>query len=260
MTEAYTNPAARAARDKEWHISGLSLRGPVNVGPIERWASGVGGGIVMLSGLKRGTLGGLAMAVAGGFFVYRGETGYCGIYQTLGINTSDEARGPWSSVTARQGVKVEKTTTINRPPEELYRFWRDFSNLPRIMKHLESVTTRDGNRSHWVARAPLGATVEWDAEIHNERENELIAWRSIEGSQVDTAGSVRFVRAPGNRGTEVHVSLKYNPPLGQVGAAVAKLFGEEPDLQVQEDLRRFKMFMEAGEIATVEGQPSGRKR
>ena len=126
------------------------------------------------------------------------------------------------------------------------------------MEHLQAVTVSGGNRSHWVAKAPLGQSVEWDAEIHNERENELIAWRSLEGSQVETAGSVHFTPAQAGRGTEVRVNLKYNPPAGQIGIALAKLLGEAPDQQIRDDLRRFKQVMESGEIPTTAGQPSGR--
>jgi len=148
--------------------------------------------------------------------------------------------------------------TVNKSPGELYRFWRNFENLPRFMNHLESVKVIDGNRSHWVAKAPLGMTVEWDAVIHNEQENELIAWRSLEGADIPNAGSVRFERAPGGRGTIVKVALEYDPPAGKVGATIAKLFGEEPEQQVEEDLRRFKQVMETDAASTTEGQSSGR--
>lgn len=127
------------------------------------------------------------------------------------------------------------------------------------MKHLKSVKVYDEKRSHWVATAPMGASVEWDADIINDQPNKLIAWASVEGADVDNSGFVRFTPAPANRGTEVKVVIEYNPPGGAVTAAIAKLFGEEPEQQIGDDLRRFKMLMEAGEIATTEGQPSGRK-
>jgi uncharacterized membrane protein len=160
-------------------------------------------------------------------------------------------------ITDTGAVRVQKSMTIDRSPEELYRIWRDFDNLPRWMNHLKSVRATHENRSHWVARAPAGTTVEWDAEITDDRPNELIAWRSLDGGDVDHTGSVRFFRAPAGRGTEVHVELAYRPAGGMVGAAVAKLFGQAPDQQIQEDLRRFKQAMETGEIPTTEGQPSG---
>jgi len=218
--------------------------------------SAVGGGVLALLGLSRRSLGGLALAAVGGSLVYRGVTGHCSMYQALGVNTADQP-GPATSVRAGHGVKVEQAMTINKPAADLYRFWRTFENLGRFMSHLESVTTQGGNRSHWVARGPMGARVEWDAEVHNERENELIAWRSLDGSEVDTAGSVHFRQLPNDRGTEVRVVLKYDPPAGKLGAAVAWLFGQSAEQQVREDLRRFKQVMEAGEVPTTAGQPRG---
>ena len=157
-----------------------------------------------------------------------------------------------------QPIKVEKTVTINKPAEELYRFWHNFGNLPRFMKHLKEVKVHNDKRSHWITSAPLGGSVEWDADIIEDRENELIAWTSVAGADVDNSGSVRFQPAPGDRGTEVKVVTEYNPPGGAIGAGIAKLFGEEPEQQIGDDLRRFKMMMEAGEIATTEGQPRGK--
>ncbi len=157
----------------------------------------------------------------------------------------------------QHGVKIEQAVTINREPEELFRFWRDFRNLPHFMDHLESVTALADGRTHWKVKALLGASIEWDALIINEVENELIAWGSDAGAEVPNAGSVRFRPAPGNRGTEVKVSLDYQPPGGRFAAYLAQLFGEEPGQQLREDLRRFKQLMEAGEIPTTRGQPSG---
>lgn len=166
---------------------------------------------------------------------------------------------PKLSEPQEQAIRVEKSVTVNRSPEELYRFWRKVENLPQFMHHLESVQATSATRSHWVAKAPAGATVEWDAEIINDEPGALIAWRSLEGADVDSAGSVRFVPTPAGRGTEVKVKMHYSPPGGIIGATIAKLFGLEPGLQLQEDLRRFKRIMETGEIATTEGQPSGRE-
>ena len=143
---------------------------------------------------------------------------------------------------------VIRTITINHAPDEVYRFWRNFENLPRFMQHLESVEVLDDRRSHWKAAAPAGRTVEWDAEITEDRPGELIAWRSLEGADISHSGRVRFLKAPGDRGTEVHVELHYDPPAGKLGTAVAKLFGEEPGQQVDRDIRRFKQVMETGEV------------
>jgi len=155
-------------------------------------------------------------------------------------------------------IHVQKVITINRPQEELYRFWRDFQNLPRFMKSLESVHTLGGNRSHWVASGPAGSRIEWEAEMTQDRPNEVIAWRSLEGADVDNWGSVRFRRVP--RGTEVHVDISYSPPGGRLGSIAAWFTGKEPGQQVQEDLRRLKQLLEAGEIPTTEGQPAGPSR
>jgi uncharacterized membrane protein len=153
-----------------------------------------------------------------------------------------------------------KSLTINRTPEELYQFWHDFENLPRFMSHLVSVKVTGDKRSHWAAKAPGGTTVEWDAEIITDTPNEVIAWRSLEGSDVDNAGSVRFERAPGGRGTIVQVKMQYRPPGGVVGSAVATLLGQSPEKEIKIDLLRFKQLIETGEIARTEGQPAGRTR
>jgi uncharacterized membrane protein len=149
--------------------------------------------------------------------------------------------------------QVKKSLIINSTPEKLYQFWRDFQNLPQFMKHLESVEVKGDGRSHWVAKAPAGTRVEWDAEITEDRPNELIAWRSLEGSDVYNTGSVRFKSAPGERGTIVVVELEYNPPGGVIGASVAKLFGEEPEQQIYDDLRCLKQVIETGEVVVSDG-------
>ena len=147
-----------------------------------------------------------------------------------------------------QGVHAKASCIVNRPPDEVYRFWRNFENLPRFMKHLESVEDLGDGRSHWVAKGPAGTTVEWDATIIADVPGEVITWRSLEDSDVDNAGAVRFESAPGNRGTIVKVNIQYNPPAGVIGATVAKLFGEEPEQQLDDDLRRFKQVLEVGEV------------
>lgn len=155
-------------------------------------------------------------------------------------------------------VRVEKVIAIDRAPDELYRFWRQFENLPRFMRHLEAVRQIGQNRSHWRAKGPAGTSVEWEAEIVDERPGELISWRSLPGADVENAGSVRFERAPGGRGTFVRVKMEYHPPGGFFGASIAKLLGEEPDIQVQRDLYRFKQIIETGQVVTTEGQSAAR--
>jgi len=217
----------------------------VNVGDVERWASVASGTALALLGLKQGSLGGYALAALGGCLVYRGASGHCSMYESLGVSTAPP-RGEVTSVPAGAGVKVEKSVTVNRPASELFRFWRNVENLPRIMSHLKEVKDLGGGRSHWVARGPMGVSVEWDAEVWTERPDEVISWRSLPGSEVDNAGSVHFRSAPAGGGSEIRVVLKYDPPAGKVGAAVARLFGEEPEQQISDDLNKFKQMMESG--------------
>ena len=147
-----------------------------------------------------------------------------------------------------QGIHAKGRCVVNRPLEEVYNFWRNFQNLPRFMRHLESVEDLGDGRSHWVAKGPAGMKVEWDATIVADVPGEVITWRSLENSDVDNAGAVRFEQAPGGRGTIVRVNFEYNPVGGVVGATIAKLFGEEPSQQLDDDLRRFKQVMEVGEV------------
>ena len=156
-------------------------------------------------------------------------------------------------------VKITRSLIIERSAEDLYDFWRHLERLPHIMSHLESVEQRDGNRSHWVAKAPAGMKAEWDAEITADIPNQVIAWKSLPGADVDNAGSVKFEPAPGNRGTLVTVTVEYTPPGGVLTAKASKLFGKSPEQEIEVDLREFKQLMETGEISRTEGQPAGRK-
>ncbi|BAY47445.1 cyclase/dehydrase [Scytonema sp. HK-05] len=222
-------------------------QGQTEASETERWASLIGGGAMVLMGLSQRSLRGVLTAVAGGGLIYQGATKQSTIKQAQQAITGSVS----------QAIKVEKTVTIDKPASELYHFWHNFENLPNFMKHLKSVKVYDAKRSHWIASAPLGGSVEWDADIIEDRENEFISWASVEGADIDNSGFVRFKKAPGDRGTEVKVVIEYNPPGGALTATFAKLFGEEPEQQIGDELRRFKMLMEAGEIATNEGQPRG---
>jgi uncharacterized membrane protein len=159
---------------------------------------------------------------------------------------------------AEAGIELESSLTVNRSIVDLYQTWRQFETLPQAMRHVQRITPAGEKRFHWSLVGPLGRPLEWDAEITEERTNELIAWRSLEGSDVDSRGQVVFRRAPGGRGTEIQVRLRYRPPAGRLGSAVATLLGESPQKMIREELRRFKALMEAGEIPTTEGQPRGR--
>jgi uncharacterized membrane protein len=231
----------------------------VNINRTERSISLLLGGALAMFGLQRRSRGGLLLAAFGAELIRRGTTGRCYLYENLGVRTAPKGQGAeGTSLPYELGIRVDRAITVNKPRSEVYQFWRNLENLPRFTKHLISVTKLDENRSHWVAKGPAGSKVEWDASIINESENERIAWRSLEGSEIQNAGAVVFQDAPAGRGTKVLVHLQYNPPAGNLGAAVAKLLGEEPHQQIEEDLHRFRQLMETGEIMTVEGQPSGR--
>lgn len=217
----------------------------VNVGEAERWLSTAGGTGMVVYGLKTRGLMGLTLGAIGSAMLYRGLTGHCSGYSALGINTAEEVN-PRSSLDS--GIKVEESLFIAADQVTLFHFWRKLSNLPQVMSHIKSVEEKDHKRSNWTAKGPMGTEVEWEAEIINERENELIAWRSLEGSQVQNAGSVRFTKDTSGAGTVVKVSLLYHPPAGRLGQAVAAMLGENPAHQVAEDLQRFKEMAEAGKL------------
>lgn len=214
-----------------------------NVGNWERIATGALSGLLAARAIARPSMSRLAMAAVGGGLLYRSVTGYCPLYDRLGINRARHGAAKPHDYYVN-GIHVEMAYTIDRPVEELYGFWRNFENLPRFMRHLHSVRKLDERRSHWVARAPAGQTVEWDAEIINEEPNRMLAWRSLENADVHNAGSVWFIPSRGQKGTQVRVVLEYIPPAGRIGSTIAWLFGEEPKRQIQDDLRRFKDIME----------------
>ena len=204
---------------------------------IAKWSAIAGGGALALLGVSRRSKSGAALAAAGGALAYAGSR---------------------VSTVPRQ-LTAHSSVLLNCSPEEAYRFWHDFENLPRFMRHLESVSKTGDRRYRWTALAPLGARITWDAEIVAERENELISWRSLPGSDLDVDGSVEFRTAPANRGTIVSALVIYRPPAGSIGHSVAKLFGKYPSFIMRQDLRRFKALVETGEIPTIEGQSHGQR-
>ena len=232
----------------------------VNVGPAERKASMVGGAALALSGLatlsRRRVLPGLALLAAGGMFFYRGKTGHCDLYQAMGMDTIH---------TSGTGLRMEKVVTVNRPPHEVYEFWHNLENLPRFMRHLESVQLTGEKSSHWKARGPGGLTAEWDAEMMDDYPSQQISWHSVGAADLPNKGTVEFKEAPGGRGTEVRVTVDYYPPGGVAGRAAAKLAQAITSQQLEEDLKRLKQVLETGEIATAETaapkqRPSGELR
>jgi uncharacterized membrane protein len=211
-----------------------------NVGDRERWASGLGGGALALWGLRRASLPGLAVAAVGAALAWRGLSGSCALYRALGIDRADHTVG-------NLGVKIERDIVVAAPPERLYRFWRNFENLPRIMYHLERVEVLGPTRSRWRVQAPAGLTVQWEAEIINDQPPGLIAWRTEPGSPVAHAGSVHFT--PIGSGTRIGVSLQYDPPGGELGHAVAALMDVDAGARIEQDLTRFKQAIESGQLA-----------
>ncbi len=213
-----------------------------NVPPAERYLSLLAGSVLLLSALRRRSL----MLLAGsGALLYRGATGFCYVYNALGVSPGS------------QGLQIEETITVNKPPEEVYRLWRRLENLPRFMSHLESVTPVNERQSHWVARMSGPLRLEWDAIIVEDEPNKKISWRSLAESRVDHSGSVLFRHLPARNLTEVKIVMSYRPPLGPAGEAVAKLIGRLTEHQIRQDLRAFKTMAEAGEKPTIAGQPVG---
>ncbi len=196
------------------------------------------GAALAVIGASRRNWAGAVLASAGGYLVF------------LGFRNAERSAAP---------VHVQSSVTINKPLEEVYSFWNHFENLPRFMQHLHSVNRTGEKTSHWEARTPFGASIGWDAEITDERENHFLLWRSLPGSLVEHRGSVEFRSAPAGRGTIVIVAMDIRPPAGKLGAGFAMLFGERPEQQIKGDLRRMKALLETGEIPTTQGQSSGRR-
>jgi uncharacterized membrane protein len=215
------------------------MRSGRNLGDVERWASlAAGAGLALFALSRRGTPRWLAVGL-GAALIRRGLTGYCEIYNALGLDSSASRDDTRRALGGPAGVNVTECVAIARPIDELYRFWRHLENLPRTMQHLESVERVTDTISHWRAKGPAGVTLEWDAEIINDVPNKVIGWRSLEGADVVSAGSVNFDDEGGGL-TRVTVRLQYSPPGGKAGAMLAQLFGRDAATEIREDLRRFR--------------------
>lgn len=234
-------------RQEHRENAGPESQGNQNVRNTERLVSSVLGGALLIGGLARRSWPGLAIAVTGAAFLYRGATGHCTVYESIGLDTNrDTSKSDRSSGQLHEATRVEESIEVNRPAAELYAFWRHFENLPKIMSHLRSVERINDRVSHWVVKTiPGGPNVEWDAEITHDVPNESIAWRSLKGADVDSTGSVTFVSTSDNLGATVLVKLLYTPPAGRLGVAIASLFGEDALHKIQADLKRFKETMES---------------
>jgi uncharacterized membrane protein len=221
----------------------------------ERWAYGIAGAALLAWGMRRGPISRLLAMAVGGGLLYRLATGHSPI-DKIAEMVPEYGQGHGSE------IYVNRSVTVNAEPDEIYRFWRDFENLPRFMQHLESVQKIDDRRSRWCALGPAGTRVEWEAEVVREEQGREIAWQSLPGSTVSNRGVVTFRPAASGSGTEIEVRMEYRPPGGRIGAAVARMFGEEPQLQIEEDLERLRRMVDAGELRAGgrsggESQPGG---
>ncbi len=214
--------------------------GPVNVGQVERYGSIIGGAALAAFGLSRRNLPGLLLTALGGAFIARGVTGHCALYESVGLTTSNPRR---PGVPDRTGIRLDRSIFIARPPEELFRFWRNLGNLAEFVENIQSIRILDDIHSHWAVKGPRGRLYEWDAEIVNEHPGEMISWQTLPGSDVQSAGTVRFTPADG--GAMLRVVLEFHPPGGHFGARIAWLIGKDPETQLAGDLERLKKIMES---------------
>lgn len=220
-----------------------------NVGETDRVVSALLG-VWMLTGRRRRRHGlGKALAVTTGvLLIRRAATAHSAVYERLGVSSAELGQGA--------GINIEQAVTIDRPLHEIYEFMRDFTNLPAVFTHLTAVTVGPGDLSHWrLKAAPGGRVVEWDVRLLNDSPDEYISWISVDGSSIQQSGSMHFRSA--EKGTEVHVKLRYRPPGGIYGFGLAKLLNGVTSAQVGQDLRRLKALLETGSVATTEGQPTG---
>ena len=221
------------------------VRAGQNISQAERWLSiAAGMGLAAYGLTRRRGAAGWMMAAFGGLLVRRGASGHCDTYELFGINTAGTGQDTRRALGGSAGVIVDESVTITQPVEILYRFWRNLENLPRVMRHLESVERITDTLSRWRAKGPANTSVEWNAEIINEVPNKLIGWQSIEGSDVVSAGSVHFDDLGAARGTRVRVRLQYSPPGGKLGAAIVRLVGSDAATEIREDLKQFKQSVE----------------
>ena len=221
--------------------------GPNVVGP-EKWISIIGGGVLATYGMKRGGLRGVAASLIGANLIARGVTGHSPGKRAILPSGTEKAIAKQEGWTF--AAPVSRAVSINKPPEEVYAFFRDFNNLPSFMTDIARIDVIDDKRSHWVVKAPAGRTVEWDSTVTEEDVGERFAYQSEEGGDINNKGVLEFRPGAGGKGTALHVTLVFEPPFGVAGRAIAALFMKDPAIQLRENLVRLKMLLETGEIAT----------
>jgi uncharacterized membrane protein len=237
----------KAIRDGE---EARHAAGRVNIGEVERWGSAIAGGLMMMHGLDRGSFRGLALAVMGGALVYRGATGHCPAYAALNIDTSGKHRAD-ADEHVHDGILLKHTMTINRTPMEVYEFVRDPANHHRYMEHVQSVEASEDGTFHWAIEGPLGSTWRFRSRHINEVPGHIVAWKTLPGGDIESAGAIRLEPSWDGRGTEVTMEINFEPPAGTLGMALARLFGHDPDAQVVGNLGRLKDLLEAGEVPPI---------
>ncbi|ELZ03543.1 YgaP-like transmembrane domain [Natrialba aegyptia] len=269
---AQPNDASLATADEPATPSSRSESGPTgNVGRWDRLGSAALGGILLVRGLRKRSLGGAATALVGGALVSRGVRGHSHLYRRLGVNTAgNEYRDPEPRT---DSATVERSITVGKPADELVSYWRDPEQLSRLVGHFADVTTWGKDRYNWRVYGPLGQTIEWDTQLVSDRpdteqpdgdrsdatrSDDDLHWETIEDAPIPHDGTVEFRPAPGDRGTEVTLRVQYDPPGGALGTAVMRWLDVAPDVLVGTTLRRFKSLAETGEIPTLEANPSAR--
>jgi uncharacterized membrane protein len=240
----------------------LRLGGRVNVGRNERIASVLGGAGLALIGAKQRGVGGGLLGLAGAWLIARGATGHCLVYDALDLDTAEGGASPprdrGYAAEEEQGVSVNASTTVNRPPDEVYAAWRDFEQAPRFMDRISRVDVLDPLRSRWTATGPMGRSWTWESEVVEDRAGELIAWESLPGAELPNRGWVQFHPSGGDgRQTEVRYFVEFDPPGGVIGDAIASVFHDAPKEMIRGDLRRFRQLVESGELAASGAESGG---
>ena len=237
-------------QDLGWREERAERETPLpNIGNMQRFLSALAGAALIAGVLGRRSFSSIALAMAGGSLLYRATSGYCPVLDAVGVDMSghrhDTNRIGRRKVKTARSTKIRRSIEIHRPPEDLYRYWRALENLPTIMSHLDSVQVINNRLSHWAVKTVAGGpSLEWDAEIINDVENERIGWRSLYGADVENTGSVEFESENHGHSTNLTVTLQYALPGGRLGTAVANMLGEDPTGVIDQDLQRFKEAME----------------
>lgn len=260
MATSNTVHTITQSNEQAYYEPGTRSWTAVNVGQAERWVSAFSGGALLVMALLRRDKLGIGLGIAGIPLLQRGITGHCYTYQLLDITTVENSPSTKSELPAQKGLRVQRRMTINRSSEDLYAYWHDVEKAPTFMRHIASVTRTGERTSHWTAKGPFGRTIEWNSEILQDMPGRLIAWHVHGKPNTANAGKVTFEPAPANQGTIVTLELDFLQLNGPLLASVRNIVGQAPEREALEDLRHFRELMEAGELPTTHGQPTGKGR